>query len=150
MKVTVLNRQEALPVSPGLLAALTRAGEQALGLVAARGWARGEVPAEVTVLLVDDVMIAEVHGQYMGDPTPTDVISFPYGREGDILISVETAAVQRRDYGNSLEEELALYLVHGLLHLCGHDDREETDREQMEDLQFTLVKEVFGASGEGS
>ena len=147
MGVRVVNRQEVMPVEPRLLEALAGAGTRALELIASRGLARGDVPGEAVISLVDDVMIAEVHGQYMDDPTPTDVITFPYGETGDILISVETAERQRGDYENSWEQELALYLVHGLLHLCGHDDREEGERRRMDELQSTLVKEVFSTGG---
>lgn len=149
MKVTVLNRQSAMPVPEGLLGDLARTGREALRLIDSRGWAHGKIPVKATVLLVDDVMIAEVHGQYMDDPTPTDVITFPYGNEGDILISVETAEAQRGDYGNTWEEEVALYLLHGLLHLCGHDDREDAERARMASLQARLLREVFRPGGGG-
>jgi probable rRNA maturation factor len=145
MKVSVENRQDALSVSAGLISSLEKAGVAALLLIKARGIALGQVPEEVAVALVDDVMIAEVHGQYMDDPTPTDVITFPYGESGELLISVETAELQRKDYGTLWENEIALYLVHGILHLCGYEDTDEVGRARMDELQSGLLKEVFGA-----
>lgn len=143
MKVILENCQRVLPVSSELLRRLAQAGDQALELITSRGLALGGMPAEVSGSLVDDVMIAEVHGQYMDDPTPTDVITFPYGKTGEILISVETAARQAREFGNSWESELALYLVHGILHLCGYEDSDEAGRSRMAELQGGLVEEVF-------
>jgi ssRNA-specific RNase YbeY (16S rRNA maturation enzyme) len=118
MSVSVENCQSALPIPEEFVGRLEQMGVAALRLIDQRGLVLTTLPSEVTVSLVDDVMIAEVHGQYMDDPTPTDVITFPYGESGEILISVETAEAQRGEYEASWEEEVALYLVHGILHLC--------------------------------
>jgi len=143
MSVSVENCQSALPVSEEFVGRLAQMGVAALRLIDQRGLVLTTLPSEVTVSLVDDVMIAEVHGQYMDDPTPTDVITFPYGESGEILISVETAEAQRGEYEASWEEEVALYLVHGILHLCGYEDTNGEGQARMNRLQNSLVKEVF-------
>ncbi len=90
----------------------------------------------VEVAFVDDAEIARVHGEFLGDPTPTDVISFDHG---EILISVDTAERQAAAEGEILDRELALYLIHGILHLAGFDDREERERQRMKDEQERIL-----------
>jgi len=108
---------------------------------------------EVNFIFVDDRQIKKWHGQYLGDPTPTDVISFSM-REGksiqvgvdqlgDIVVSVQTAKRQARLYQKNLEEEITLYMIHGLLHLLGYDDLTLKKKKVMDRLQFSLLDEVM-------
>ena len=90
----------------------------------------------VEVSLVSDATIASVHDQFMSDPTPTDVITFEHG---EILISLETAARSAIEHGHSPDRETLLYLVHGLLHLNGFDDRNEEARTEMEATQERIL-----------
>ncbi|MFN0006957.1 MAG: rRNA maturation RNase YbeY [Planctomycetota bacterium] len=90
----------------------------------------------VEVALVSDRTLASIHGRFLGDPAPTDVISFDLGEEdggpaGEIYVSVDRARAVARERGDSIERELALYLVHGALHLCGFDDRSPRQRARM-------------------
>lgn len=90
-----------------------------------------ESAASVSVSLVRDRAIRRLNRDYRGRDAPTDVLSFslveggaPAGGErmlGDIVISVDTALRQAADYGASLEDELRRLLIHGMLHLLGHD-----------------------------
>ena len=75
---------------------------------------------DIAVILVSDRRMAEVHAQFMNIADPTDVITF---EEGDIFVSVQTAARNAREFATSLEDELRLYIIHGLLHLHGFDDK---------------------------
>ena len=145
--VSVENRQKLCSVSEEFIRRLEIAGREALKLIAERGWALGTIPNEVSVALLDDVMIAEVHDKFMADPTPTDVITFPYGESGEVLISVETAETQRKDYTMDWEGEVTLYLIHGMLHLCGHEDGEDEGRETMNRLQIALLSDVYSPQG---
>jgi probable rRNA maturation factor len=86
---------------------------------------------EVSLLLTDDREIARVHGEFLGDPTPTDVISFELDDTIDLVVSVECARREARRRGNTIRAELALYVVHGLLHACGYDDRNARERARM-------------------
>ncbi|MBP9223664.1 MAG: rRNA maturation RNase YbeY [Verrucomicrobiales bacterium] len=95
---------------------------------------------EVEISLVSDESIAEVHGEFMDDPTPTDVITFHHG---EILVSVDTAEREAATHGNSVAEELLLYMIHGLLHLNGHTDGIEPDRTLMHREQETILRTVL-------
>lgn len=99
--------------------------------------------------LVDDREIARVHGRFLGDPTPTDVITFP---DGEIVVSGETAKREAEKLGIRPLQELLLYVVHGCLHLRGFDDRTEGERRRMRAAERRALKrlglpDVFGAGG---
>jgi probable rRNA maturation factor len=98
---------------------------------------------EVEISLVSDETIAEVHGEFMEDPTPTDVITFHHG---EILVSVDTARREAPEHGNSVAEEILLYMIHGLLHLNGHTDLKEPDRTVMHRDQETILRAVLKRS----
>jgi probable rRNA maturation factor len=91
---------------------------------------------EVNVILVSDKRIAEIHKEFMNEPGPTDVITFQHG---EIVISTETARRQARACGTSLAHELRLYLVHGLLHLQGFDDKTAAGAAEMWGVQERLI-----------
>lgn len=93
----------------------------------------------VEISLVSDEAIAQVHGEFMGDPTPTDVITFHHG---EILISLDTAQRQAAENGEPYEREVLRYIVHGLLHLAGWDDREENERRAMHEVQERILKDL--------
>ena len=95
--------------------------------------------AEIDVVLVSDKRIAQIHRQFMNEPGPTDVITFQHG---EIVISVETAKRQARQYGATVEHELRLYVVHGLLHLQGFDDKTAAGAAEMKRVQEQLVRSL--------
>lgn len=90
---------------------------------------------ELSIAFVDDHTIAGIHKQFMDDPTPTDVITFPADPEmesaGEIIISVDHARKRSAELKEPFRRELSLYLVHGWLHLAGYDDRQPSDQSQM-------------------
>jgi probable rRNA maturation factor len=100
----------------------------------------GAEDVELSVSLVDREEMAELHERYLGEPGPTDVLSFPQDDEplvdgepqllGDVVICPEVAAEQQGP-----EAEVRLLLVHGILHLLGHDHEEEGERAEMWALQ---------------
>ncbi|MEC5126930.1 rRNA maturation RNase YbeY [Verrucomicrobiales bacterium BCK34] len=92
---------------------------------------------EIEISLVDDEAIADVHGQFLDDPTPTDVITFPHG---EILVSVETAKNAGPEHGLSMRDETLLYIIHGLLHLNGHTDLSEPERSAMHAEQERILR----------
>lgn len=92
---------------------------------------------EVFILLLSDKRMASLHRQFLNELGPTDVLTFAHG---EIFISVETARRNARAHGNSLARELRLYMVHGLLHLHGFDDRSEADSRRMEATQLRILK----------
>jgi metalloprotein, YbeY/UPF0054 family len=90
---------------------------------------------ELSVVFVDDPTIGQIHDNFMDDPSPTDVITFPANPEmesaGEIIVSVDHAISRAEELGLPFSLELSLYLLHGWLHLAGYDDRNETDRAAM-------------------
>lgn len=85
--------------------------------------------AEISVALVDDAEIHRVNRDFLGHDYPTDVVSFVLNEdadggclEGELVVSTETAKREARSHGWLPEDEVVLYVVHGLLHLCGYDD----------------------------
>jgi rRNA maturation RNase YbeY len=136
MQVNVLNRQRKFQVPAGEL--LTFA-EQLVPLVS--NIARNKIPEEILVVLVSDRKISAIHQQFMGIAGATDVITFQHG---EIVVSVETAARQAREYKSDLLPELHLYIAHGLLHLAGYDDHSEDGFREMAKLQNDLVEKIVG------
>jgi len=147
--LTVLRRRDHdYEEVPGEIEALAR--RAFLAALTAAGYDRAA--AEVSVLLTGDGEIAELHGQYLGVACPTDVMSFPSRGEGrgiepeikgapddaflgDIVISEDTARSQALEYGNSLESEIALLIVHGTLHLIGYDDQDPESASAMREME---------------
>jgi probable rRNA maturation factor len=102
--------------------------------------AEGVGDAELSVSLVTAEEIADLDQRYLGEPGPTDVLSFPQDDEappgrprllGDVVICPKVAASQNADF----EAEMRVLLVHGILHLLGYDHQEEDDRRVMWERQ---------------
>ena len=91
---------------------------------------------EIEASIVTDKVIGQIHAEFLGDPAPTDVITFHHG---EILVSADTALRQGAAHGQSLDQELALYMIHGLLHLAGWDDHDPTEAAQMAEHQFAIL-----------
>jgi probable rRNA maturation factor len=92
--------------------------------------------AQVSVAVVDDATIASLHAEFLGDPAPTDVLSFvlersPRRLEGEIVTSAETAATSAPRFRCTPEEELLRYVIHGALHLVGYNDATPSERTKM-------------------
>ena len=110
----------------------------------------GQSKSELSIALVDDASIAELNGQYRDKPRPTDVLSFSLvegdfadhrgGMLGDVVISVETAAEQAKERHRGLDEIVARLLVHGVLHLIGHDHEDDDEARQMQTEERRLLK----------
>lgn len=102
--------------------------------------------AQISLALVDDESIHRINREFLGHNYPTDVISFQLDSESDIesahesklkqlegelVVSTETALREAHAHGWTAEDELTLYVVHGLLHLCGYDDLNDEARPVM-------------------
>ncbi len=144
-RVKVHDRQAVCSISTAFVSTLEDAGKAVLEEIAKKGLARVNLPESVEVSLISDEEISRVHAQFMDNPHPTDVITFPYGEEGEILISVETAQRQAEEFDSPLEREITLYLVHGLLHLVGYEDATPSSRDEMDALQEGLLAELLEA-----
>lgn len=95
-----------------------------------------DAPAgELSIAFVDKDEIGRIHDDFMGDPSPTDVITFPGDPDldlaGEIIVCPQVALEYAQREKLDFSQELSLYLIHGYLHLCGFDDIDENDRKQM-------------------
>ena len=122
------------PSSPALSAALSLS-KPGLTRFLTRARAAVGLPGQVDVLLTDDAALKRLNRAYLGKNKATDVLSFPTPAEiaqvhaGDLAISLDTAASQAAVFGHSLDIEVRVLLLHGLLHLSGLDH--ETDTGEM-------------------
>ena len=99
--------------------------------------------------------IALLHGRFFGEPSDTDVMSFPSGEDltacsgylGDIAISIDMAKVQAVEAEHSITREISYLALHGMLHLLGYDDLNDVDRIEMLRLQDILLSAAERAQG---
>ena len=115
---------------------------------------------ELAVTLIDEPRMTELHVEWMDEPGATDVLSFPMdelrsaaegeapeqGIVGDIAMCPSFAAVQAVEKGRSLDEELQFLMIHGFLHLIGHDHQEPDDEDRMFALQDLILAERLNGS----
>ncbi len=119
-------------------------------------------PVAVGLIVTDDEEIREMNREYRGIDAPTDVLSFPLQEYespekpkiffpqppdeplslGDIVLSYPRAAEQAREYGHSLERELAFLLVHGVMHLLGYDHEDPTQAGQMRQEEEKVLERL--------
>ena len=96
----------------------------------------GRKVGEIGYMFVDDERILEVNREYLGHDYYTDIITFDYDEgeviNGDLVISVDTVRSNAAKYGKSFAEELHRVIIHGVLHLCGINDKGPGEREIME------------------
>ncbi len=127
--------------------------DQQLIIEAARGAlseAGGRLDA-VGIALVDDERIRDLNMRYLGREGVTDVIAFeaekgPDGITGEVIISVDTAYRQAAELGHSADEELCVLVAHGVLHVLGYEDYDESSRAEMNRLQQEVLQRVEGWS----
>jgi probable rRNA maturation factor len=132
------NRQRAVKVD---LPKIRRIVEVALPMCLEKPRKKGvTLPAEVEITLLGEAAIAKVHGEFLEDPTPTDVITFEHG---EILIGVPIAAANAKKFRHPADHEVALCAIHGLLHLLGYDDLTEKERVVMHARQEEILKEAL-------
>ena len=126
-------------------AIIERAAQQVLQLSGA------EAGAEATIVLADDAQLQALNRQFLGIDAPTDVLSFPGGDTdpdsealylGDVIISLSRAQAQATAGGYALQDELQLLVVHGMLHLLGHDHAEEEQKAKMWAAQAAILERL--------
>ena len=139
-----VNNESGMPVEETEIVALARHVLAAMHVHA---------QAELSVVLVDETAMEQLHVQWMDEPGPTDVLSFPMdelrpgtdgeespaGLLGDVVLCPQVAAAQARQAGHSTAEELLLLTTHGILHLLGYDHAEPDEEKEMFGLQRKLL-----------
>ncbi len=133
--ISVVNRQRKIAID---MSALQEFAGRALALCLREAGGRSlRSLGKITLVLVSDRRMAELHQRFMQISGPTDVLTFQHG---EIIISVETARRQAREFGTSTDREVRLYIVHGLLHLSGLDDRQPAAAQRMRTVQTRILR----------
>jgi probable rRNA maturation factor len=145
--VVLSNRQRTMAVCSKTLKRLFMAAMDAVGMT----------DSDISLAIVNDKVIADLHETWLGIPGPTDVLSFNlsspeyaqpshhgkrHGIHGEIIASAETALREARVYSWSPEHELSYYLIHGLLHLVGYDDQTPSERISMRRKERSVMKAI--------
>jgi rRNA maturation RNase YbeY len=106
-------------------------------------------PTHISLALVGDTTMARLHVDFMNIAGTTDVLTFELHHDdrgrclaGEIVVCVPEAARQARRHGTRVEHELLLYVVHGLLHLTGHDDHDEVAYQRMHREEDRILKRM--------
>lgn len=109
----------------------------------------GPALGELSLALVGDRRMAHLHEQFMGIPGPTDVLTFPLEEDrkgrvtsGEVVVCVPEARRRAKEHGVTVERELLLYALHGMLHLCGYDDRTDADFRTMHRTEDQILAQL--------
>lgn len=134
-RVTIANQQSAVPVNADLVRQVVEAALD-----------HGAVSdAEISVAIVDDDAIHRLNRRHLQHDYPTDVLSFTLSEpsealEAEIIVSGDTALREAARFGWSAEQELLLYVVHGVLHACGHDDHSPRKQAAMREAERAVLQ----------
>lgn len=154
VKLYVSNQQKKIAVPNGLRTTIRKCCEQALK---DEGF---EELAEVSLTYVDNETIKKMNKEYRNKDTVTDVLSFPLGENGeydlnpdtgclmlgDIVISLERAEEQAKEYGHSFERETAFLATHSMFHLLGYDHENSAEEDELMRKKQSAVLEKLGIS----
>jgi probable rRNA maturation factor len=142
--VDIVNRQDMVKVSPKRIREL-------VGFVFKKQRTKNK---GVTVYITNDRLIKDLNSRYLGKDSPTDVIAFGLGNKlgqiaekcylGDIAVSAQTAKRVSKTHGVTVNNELERYVVHGLLHLLGFDDKSVRGFRGMRRIQERYMEEFYG------
>jgi probable rRNA maturation factor len=138
LRVKIASPQELVPLDYARLRAAARAVLEGEGVA----------EADISLAFVDNPTIHNLNKRYLDHDEPTDVLSFPLSAAsakklaGELVIGVEVAREQAAERGHDVQCELALYVIHGLLHLCGFDDHDDRDRAAMRVRERHYLKQL--------
>lgn len=138
MRVAVAVPQDAVEIDRGLMRRVARAVLEGEGIT----------EGEISLAFVDNPTIHRLNKRYLDHDEPTDVLSFPLGEgragrlAGELVIGAEVARDQAQSRGHDVQAELALYVIHGLLHLCGHDDKSAGDAAAMRERERHYLRQL--------
>ncbi len=107
----------------------------------------GKNTGDISYVFCTDERILEVNRQYLQHDYYTDIITFDYSMEniiaGDIFISIDTVRSNAEKYGEDKEKELYRVIIHGILHLCGQNDKTPGEQAEMTRKEDMALKEIF-------
>ncbi len=138
MKISVASPQESVAIDRRRMREVARAVLEGESVA----------DAEISLAFVDNATIHQLNKRYLGHDEPTDVLSFPLSEAGarklagEIVLGAEVAQVQAGDRGHDVQAELALYVIHGLLHLCGYDDHSDADMQAMRQRERHYLQQL--------
>ena len=134
--VSIASPQEAVPIDRGRMRETVRAVLEGEGVR----------DAAISLAFVDNPTIHRLNQRYLGHDEPTDVLSFPLSEgkqlEGELVIGAEVGQQQAESHGHDVGTELALYVIHGLLHLCGYDDETPSQAKAMRERERHYLREL--------
>ncbi len=135
--ITISNRQRSWKLNLQLLKEIVAAALEELKIK----------EAELGIVLISAKAMALMNEKFLGHEGPTDVITFDYSEKrkqlhGEVFICVEVAEKQAKEFGTSRQSEVVRYIVHGILHLMGHDDLKAVARKKMKREEGRLVREL--------
>lgn len=137
-RISIASPQEAVPIDRGRVREVVRAvldGE-------------GKTDAEISVAFVDNPTIQRLNLRYLQHDEPTDVLSFPLSDPsakrlgGELVVGAEIAKAQAEERGHEMQAELALYVIHGLLHLCGYSDKSPQEEKEMRQRERHYLQQL--------
>jgi probable rRNA maturation factor len=137
-RISIASPQEAVDIDRGRMREVVRTvleGEQV-------------ADAEISLAFVDNPTIHRLNRQFLNHDEPTDVLSFPLGDgrsrklAGELVIGAQVALAQSSQRGHDVQAELALYVIHGLLHLCGYDDHDPKDAAAMRERERHYLRQL--------
>lgn len=138
MKVSIASPQETVPIDRGRMRAVARAVLEGEGVK----------EAEISLAFVDNPTIHRLNKQYLDHDEPTDILTFPLSEPsakrlaGELVIGAEVARAQAEERGHDVQAELALYVIHGILHLCGFDDKSPAAAKQMRERERHYLQKL--------
>jgi probable rRNA maturation factor len=137
-RVSIANQQEAVQIDRKRLREI----------VAAVVDGEGNTDSEISLAFVDNPTIHRLNQRYLQHDEPTDVLSFPLSDpsakrlSGELVIGAEVAKAQADERGHDVQAELALYVIHGLLHLCGYDDKSDAAKRRMRERERHYLRQL--------
>jgi probable rRNA maturation factor len=137
-KISIACPQDILPVDRARIREVARAVLEGEGVA----------DHEISLAFVDNPTIHRLNKRYLNHDEPTDVLSFPLSDAGarklagELVIGVEVARDQAARRGHDVQAELGLYVIHGLLHLCGYDDKSDTTAARMRERERHYLAQV--------
>jgi probable rRNA maturation factor len=140
LKTSIAHNVRSVPYDRELLERLSSAAIPYCLALAKKNNAELAALSGVEISILGSRAMAKVHRDFLNIPGATDVITFPYG---EILVCAPVAAARAPEFGHSTTQELALYIIHGLLHLSGFDDISEPDAKKMAATQQKILKLVL-------